>query len=117
MWSFKPNPPALRHAAPYAVLVSSKPHGYYTRTPQDLSWVGKKYKLIPKVRRFFCKENNCPQKISVERFGEQLPVYSRKTGRMLRLVEILGFALGEKQAPRSDNRWAWKSVLQLRGKP
>ena len=81
---------------PLCGVSSTKPHSYYTRKPQDLTWVGKEYRLVLCVRRFFCKENSCPQKIFVERFGEALPVYSRKTGRMLRLIEILGFALGGK---------------------
>ena len=72
------------------------PHSYYSQKPQDLTWVGKEYRLVLSVRRFFCKEDSGPQKVFVERFGEVLPVYARKTGKMLRLIEILGFALGGK---------------------
>ena len=54
---------------------STKAHSYYTRKPQDLTWVGKEYRLILSVRRFFCKEDSCPRKIFVERFGDVLPVY------------------------------------------
>ena len=86
----------LEACCPLCGTISTKSHSYYTRKPQDLTWVGREFRLILTVRRFFCKEKSCPRKIFVERFGEVLPVYARKTGRMLQLIEILGFSLGGK---------------------
>lgn len=90
---------------PFCGVASTKVHSSYTRQPQDLSFVGKTYRLLLHVRRFFCKENKCPQKIFVERLGPCLPVYSRKTGRMLDLLEILGFSLGG-----APGAWAAKQI-------
>src|SRR5229473_8108638 len=52
---------------PSCGTVSSRIQSRYTRTLRDLPSVGRPLRLIMHLRRFFCKNRTCVQKIFVER--------------------------------------------------
>ena len=57
-------------ACPMCGTVSSRIQSRYTRTLRDLPSVGRPLRLILHVRRFFCRQSTCAQKIFVERLPE-----------------------------------------------
>ncbi len=48
---------------PRCAQCSSKVHSYYSRNPADLPWLGCAVRLRLHVRRFFCLNPACQQKI------------------------------------------------------
>jgi hypothetical protein len=57
-------------ACPLCGTVSSRIQSRYTRKLCDLPSVGRPLRLIMHVRRFFCRQGTCAQKIFVERLPE-----------------------------------------------
>ena len=49
-------------------------HSNYTRAPQDLPVSGKRVHIVLGVRRFYCRNENCPRKIFCERVPEVIAV-------------------------------------------
>lgn len=73
---------------------SSKVHSRYCRTPADLPWLGCAVRLRLHVRRFFCSNPACQQKIFTERLPLVVAPYARHTVRLADLLTFVGFALG-----------------------
>src|SRR5260370_30472852 len=57
---------------PRCATFSSGIHSYYRRKPLELPCAGQMVRLELTVKKFFCREKNCPQKIFVERLPEFL---------------------------------------------
>src|SRR5258707_11553244 len=64
-------------SCPSCGTASSRIQSRYTRTLRDLPSSGRPIRLIMHVRRFFCKESTCAQKI----FTERLPDLCRPHAR------------------------------------
>jgi transposase len=45
-------------------------HSYYRRKPVELPCAGQRVRLELTVKKFFCREKSCPQKVFAERLPE-----------------------------------------------
>ena len=73
---------------------SSRVHSHYVQVPADLPWLGCSVRLRLHVRRFFCTNPACQQKIFVERLPGVVAPYARRTARLADLLTLVGFAVG-----------------------
>jgi transposase len=73
---------------------SSHIQSRYTRTLRDLPSSGRPIRLIMHVRRFFCKESACAQKIFAERLPELCRPYAQRTNRLQEALCQLGLRVG-----------------------
>src|SRR5262249_20921050 len=64
-------------SCPSCGTASSRIQSRYRRTLRDLPSRGRPIRLIMHVRRFFCKESTCTQKIFVERLPELCRPHAR----------------------------------------
>ena len=71
---------------PLCSTPSSAIHRYYRRHPLDLPCAGRPILLLLTVKKFFCREPECPRNIFVERLPELIEVSSRLTKRLRRAV-------------------------------
>lgn len=79
---------------------TSKTHGYYRRCPQDLPCDGRTVVLQLRVRRFLCVHPSCSRRTFVERFPHWLPIYSRLTKRVKKLIQYVGLEVGGQKGQR-----------------
>jgi transposase len=73
---------------------SERVHSQYTRQVADLPWGGVAVRLRLHVRRFFCDQPTCRRAIFTERLPGVVAPYARRTVRLSKLVELVGFLLG-----------------------
>lgn len=105
---------------------STHVHSRYVRQVADLPWLEVAVRLHLQVRRFFCDQSACSRTIFTERLPGIVAPYARRTQRLARLVDLVGFLLGgsggcrllrqltsEKEAPSRDTilRMLRRSVL------
>jgi transposase len=69
-------------------------HSQYQREIQDLPWQGQPVRLQLRVRRFRCRNRQCPQRIFAERLPEVVAPRARETDRRQTVVCQVGYALG-----------------------
>ncbi len=86
-------------------------HSQYERTLADLPWseYGVSWQLC--VRKFFCTNPDCPQRIFTERLPGVVEPWARKTYRLKERLEAIGLALGGAAGMRLSRR------LSLGGTP
>src|SRR5579864_3448168 len=89
----------LRTTSPTAPCPSCGTHSShiqsrYTRTLRDLPSIGRPIRLIVHVRRFFCKQSTCAQKIFAERLPELCHPYAQRTNRLQEALYRLGLKMG-----------------------
>lgn len=75
-------------------------HSVYQRTLADLPWCGTPVCLRLRVRKFFCDETSCSQRIFAERLDEVAGVYARSTDRQREALEWIALALGGEAGAR-----------------
>lgn len=99
---------------------SSAIHSYYRRKPRDLSCAGRPIRLFLSVRKFFCQNASCSQKVFTERLPDFIAVSSRLTSRLRTAVQDIGYATcgkgGERLStklgmPVSDATLLWSLYL------
>lgn len=73
---------------------SSHIQSRYTRTLRDLPSSGRPIHLILHVRRFFCKQSTCAQRIFAERLPELCRPYAQRTNRLQEALCQLGLRVG-----------------------
>ena len=73
---------------------SARLHSRSVRQVADLPWFEIAVRLHLQVRRFFCDQPACPRVIFTERLPGIVAPYARRTLRLTRLVELVGFLLG-----------------------
>lgn len=83
----------LSSVCPLCNTISLKAHSSYTRKLSDLPWAGLEVKVILKVHKFFCQNDNCGRKIFSQRFDGLSP-YSRRTERQTFQLLAVGIAAG-----------------------
>ena len=66
---------------------SRRVHSWYQRRLSDLPWEGIPVRIELRVRRFFCDNDECGQKIFTERLAETAPWYARRTRRQSAALE------------------------------
>jgi len=69
-------------------------HSRYKRRLKDLPWEGIPVQIELRVRRFFCRTENCGQQIFTERFPNTVQRYARRTCRLSASLEQITQALG-----------------------
>jgi len=85
---------------PSCQTASERVHSYYIRTLADLPSSGRRVVLELQVRKFRCRNGQCPQRILTERFPGFVHTQGRKTDRVGELTRALGLALGGRGAQR-----------------
>ena len=69
-------------------------HSSYRHTIADLPMAGTQVILHLQVRRFFCEQVACPQRIFAERFPAPVPVYGRHSLGVCAALRHMGIAIG-----------------------
>ena len=85
---------------PHCQVLSSRTHGWYSRSPQELPSIGCQIRLQLQVRRFRCMNPSCSVKTFAERFFNWLPPYARRTLRLTRVMQKVSLALGAESGQR-----------------
>src|SRR5215510_2776107 len=83
----------LKSTCPSCSQHSNKVHSRYQRHLADLPWEGIAAKLVLSVRKFFCLNPGCHQRIFCERLPGLAAPYAHKTMRLNELLTSLGRAL------------------------
>ncbi|MFL5660254.1 MAG: ISL3 family transposase [Ktedonobacteraceae bacterium] len=83
---------------------TSRVHSRYVRLPADLPWMGCSVRLQLRVRRFFCTNETCSQKIFAERLPNVVAPFARRTVRLADLLALVGCALGGEAGQRLSTR-------------
>lgn len=81
-------------SCPSCGSVSSRIHSRYTRTLRDLPSSGRPIRLLVHVRRFFCQESTCAQKIFTERLPDLCHPHAQRTKRLQEALCRLGLRVG-----------------------
>ena len=79
---------------------SRQVHSYYQRHVTDLPCSGLRVEITLQVRRFFCRNNGCPQRIFTERLPGIVAPYARRSERLNQVVSTLAEALGGRSSSR-----------------
>jgi transposase len=93
-FDLKINSVAKESPCPVCGQHSNKVHSYYIRKMLDLPWTGYSIHIHWRVRKFYCKNEQCPRKVFCERLGECIDPHGRRTCRLNRHLNEIGFALG-----------------------
>ena len=91
-------PIALTVRCPACEAVCDRVHSQYRRTLADLPAAGRRMVLVLRVRRFFCDDLTCRQRIFGERFDGAIQPRARRTARLDEIVYCLAIALGGRPA-------------------
>jgi hypothetical protein len=105
---------------PLCGVSSSSIHSSYRRKPRDLPCAGRPIRLVLTVKKFVCRQAQCPRKIFTERLPDLIEVSSRLTKRLRSAVQEIGVATcgkgGERLVaklgiPISDATLLWSLYL------
>jgi transposase len=89
-----------KSTCPSCGLQSAKVHSRYKRHLADLPWEAIAVRLILSVRKFFCLNPQCSQRIFCERLPGLAAPYAHQTVRLNELLTALGLALGGRPGMR-----------------
>jgi len=87
-------PAAKGSCCPACQRISRRTHSWYSRRLGDLPWEGIPVCIELHVRRFFCDNDGCGQRVFTERLARTAPRYARRTGRLSVALEQVTRALG-----------------------
>jgi hypothetical protein len=87
---------------PRCELPSAKVHSRYSRCLADLPWEGIRVRLHLNVRKFFCQNSACKQRIFCELLPEVADPYARRTARLNDALEVIGYTLGGRPGARAS---------------
>jgi transposase len=90
----------LSCACPRCSKPSGAIHSYYRRKPLELPCAGQVIRLELSVKKFFCREKECSQKIFTERLPAFLEPSSRLTARLRTIVQAIVGAFNAKAGAR-----------------
>ncbi len=79
---------------------SQRVHSRYARTLADLPWATLVVQLRVRVRKFFCDNAACPQRIFGERLADVAAASARRTTRQQESLTAIAFALGGEAGAR-----------------
>ncbi|MGI8495567.1 MAG: ISL3 family transposase [Pyrinomonadaceae bacterium] len=103
---FRVSSTQLQAVCPRCGQVSRKIHSRYQRILADLPMSGLAVRLICRVRKFFCADQDCSQRIFVERLTEMAEVSARQTNRLSRIICCLAFYVGGRTGAKVTERLA-----------
>jgi transposase len=87
-------PAAQESRCPGCQLTWRRTHSWYRRQLGDLPWEGIPVRIELHVRRFFCDNDGCGQRVFTERLARTAPRYARRTARLSAALEQITQALG-----------------------
>src|SRR6266581_7380189 len=90
---------------PLCAIPASRIHSHYERTLADLPWAHYRVRLQLRVRKWFCRNRQCPRRIFTERLPTVAAPWARRTLRLVQRLVDLGVALGGKAGVRLGQRW------------
>lgn len=91
---------------PRCNATSTSIHSRYFRRPRDLPLAGCAVHLRLAVRKFFCINPACSQRIFTERLVGFLTPYARCTTRLIQILSVIAFELGGRAGSRLAKRLA-----------
>jgi transposase len=87
--------PSRASACPVCRQMSTQVHSRYERCLSDLPAHGRKVRIQVQVRRFRCRDEDCPRQIFAERLDERLAQpWSRRSARLQEIVHYVALMLG-----------------------
>ncbi|MCP1386235.1 ISL3 family transposase [Runella salmonicolor] len=102
---------------PVCGKLSHKIHSCYHRIIHDLPAGGRRVRLELQVRKYFCKNADCPRKIFTERFVAGLASYARRFDRLNQVLTGIGLESGGNSSTRQAHSFSVKlsasTVLRL----
>src|SRR6266702_1585936 len=90
---------------PLCTTPAQRIHSHYERTLADLPWAAYHVRLQLRVRKWFCRNRQCPRRIFTERLPTVAAPWARRTLRLVQRLVDLGVALGGKAGVRLGQRW------------
>src|SRR3954471_16214297 len=69
---------------------SERIHSRYSRCLADLPWEGIAVRLHLRARKFFCRQESCPQQLFCERLLSVAAPYARNTVRRHQALTLIG---------------------------
>jgi len=87
-------------------------HSTYTRRLRDLPWQGRPVRIQVQVRRFRCRNRQCPRKIFAESPSGVEARKARATSRWAQTVRVFAYVLGGRSASRLLERLGIKASRQ-----
>jgi transposase len=87
-------PAGQESRCPLCRSASLRIHSWYSRRLNDLPWEGIPVRIELRVRRFFCDNDACSQRIFTEQLPQTAPRYARRTGRLSMTLKQITWALG-----------------------
>src|SRR5256886_1289799 len=89
---------------PLCTTPAQRIHSHYERTLADLPWAAYHVRLQLRVRKWFCRNRQCPRRIFTERLPTVAAPWARRTLRLVQRLVDLGVALGGKAGVRPRQR-------------
>ena len=124
---------------PDCQMPAHKVHSFYQRTLADLPICGKAVSLRLRLRKFFCRNDNCTRKIFAQTLPACFAPYARRLNRVERPLQATSLQTGARPAARicalightrpsyasvtkrlsspslRQNEWAWMILPSERG--
>src|SRR5262245_754129 len=94
---------------PSCQTVTSKVHSRYERAATDLPWEAIPVRLRLRVRKFFCPNSECNQRIFCEQLPEVVGRYAHRTNRLNEVLSSIGFALGGRPGAKAVTKLGMKT--------
>ena len=89
---------------PKCGLKSRRIHSKYQRQLNDLPWQDLCVKVMWRSRKFFCKTEDCAQRIFTERLPVVAQPHARRTTRLMMALRCIAFACGGEEGSRLAER-------------
>ncbi len=106
-----------RSPCPRCQQMATRVHSQYMRTLADLPWADRAVRVRLYVRRFFCLDDACQQRIFTERVPTIVAPWARRTRRLAERQRSVGLALGgaagARMAARLDQPTSRDTLLRL----
>lgn len=106
-----------RSPCPRCQQSATRVHSRYMRTLVDLPWADRAVRVRLYVRRFFCRADDCQQRIFTERVPTIVAPWARRTRRLADRQRSVGLALGgaagARMAVRLDQSTSRDTLLRL----
>src|SRR5215831_15492394 len=91
---------------PLCTTSAHRLHSHYERTLADLPWAHYRVRLQLRVRKWFCRNRDCPRRIFTERLPAVAAPWARRTLRLAQRLIALGVALGGTAGMRLGHVWS-----------
>ena len=100
-------------ACPTCESLSRNIHSHYQRILQDLPMTSYGLQLLVTVRKFFCRNKACAQRIFCERLPEVARAWGRRTERLRCIQQQISLSLGGAPSERLSHQLALPAGVDL----